>query len=214
VEALARDAEGSRRAGLVVVVLLQHLEHDHAFYLVHAFYQLLLAVVVVSAAAYWRHGAGRMALRRALTGVALGVAAAHLLGAPYAHLLMRAGEMIGAGAPSGVVAGPPLDDPQGAVTLLPAFQAGLYVALWVAAFTASGWRRFLTGLALLGLLQGAALVTLQVLVSRVGLTPHVRDVRAWAVVGPLLVIVAVATFDGLLRRPVPAPAAGQGGSGG
>jgi hypothetical protein len=160
-------------------------------YLIHAFYQLLLAAAVVAAAAFWRHGAGRTGLRRALMGMALGVAVACLLGAPYAHVLTRAAEMIGGGAPSGVVAGTPLDDPQGAITLLPAFQVGLYMAIWVAAFVAVGWRRFLTGLVLLELVQMATLVTLHVLASHSGLTPHVRDVRAWAVVGPLLVVVAV-----------------------
>ncbi|MCX6538476.1 MAG: archaeosortase/exosortase family protein [Acidobacteria bacterium] len=177
-------------ARLLVVALPAALVAS-PLYLIHAFYQLLLAAAVVAAAAFWRHGAGRTGLRRALMGMALGVAVACLLGAPYAHVLAHAAEMIGGGAPSGVVAGTPLDDPQGAITLLPAFQVGLYMAIWVAAFVAVGWRRFLTGLVLLELIQMATLVTLHVLASHSGLTPHVRDVRAWAVVGPLLVVVAV-----------------------
>jgi hypothetical protein len=88
------------------------------------------------------------------------------------------------------------------------------MALWVAAFVAVGWRRFLTGLALLELIQMATLVALHVLASHSGLTPHVRDVRAWAVVGPLLVVVAVVNFDRLLRRPTPAAAAAGGGADG
>jgi len=55
---------------------------------------------------------------------------------------------------------------------------------------------------------------LHVLASHSGLTPHVRDVRAWAVVGPLLVVVAVVNFDRLLRRPTPAAAAAGGGADG
>ena len=200
-------------ARLLVVALPAALVAS-PLYLIHAFYQLLLAAVVVAAAAFWRHGAGGTALRRALMGMALGVAVAHLLGAPYAHVLTRAAEMIGGGAPSLFVAGTPFDDPQGAITLLPAFQVGLYMALWVAAFVAVGWRRFLTGLALLELIQMATLVALHVLASHSGLTPHVRDVRAWAVVGPLLVVVAVVNFDRLLRRPTPAAAAAGGGADG
>ena len=101
-------------------------------FLVHAFYQLLLAAVVVFLAAFWRHGAGGTALRRALLGVVLGLAFAHLLGAPYTRLVARAAETLGGAAPSGFDAGTPLDDPQGAIALLLAFQVGLYMAL-------SGW---------------------------------------------------------------------------
>jgi exosortase/archaeosortase family protein len=169
-------------------------------YLVHAFYQLLLGAVVVSAAAFWRHGATSTAWRRALTGIALGVAVALLLGAGYARVLTRATEMIG-GVLSGFVAGTPLDDPQGAIALLPAFQVGLYMALWVAAFVAFGWRRFVTGLVLLELVQLATLLALHILASHSGFTPHVRDVRAWAVIGPLLVIAAVVNVGRLHRRP-------------
>jgi exosortase/archaeosortase family protein len=196
-------------ARLLVVALPAALVASPLF-LIHAFYQLLLAAVIVSAAAIWRHGAGGAALRRALLGIALGVAVAWLLGAQYAHVLTCAAAAIGGGGPPSVFAGGPLDDPQGAITLLPAFQVGLYLALWVAAFVAVGWRRFLAGLALLELIQMATLVVLQVLASHSGLTPHVRDVRAWAVVGPLLVVVAVANARWLRRRPTVAAAAGGG----
>jgi hypothetical protein len=96
--------------------------------------------------------------------------------------------------------------------LIHAFYQLLLAAVVVAA--AVGWRRFLTGLALLELIQMATLVALHVLASHSGLTPHVRDVRAWAVVGPLLVVVAVVNFDRLLRRPTPAAAAAGGGADG
>jgi len=199
-------------ARLLVVALPAALVASPLF-LVHAFYQLLLAAVVVCLAAFWRHGAGGTAWRRALVGMTLGAAVASLLGAPYAHVLTRAAESISSGAPSGVVAAP-LDDPQGAVTLLPAFQVGLYLALWIAAFAAAGWRRLLTGLALLGLVQVATLVALHVLASHAGFAPHVRDVRAWAVVGPLLVVLAVVRLDWRRRRPTPVTAAAGSGAGG
>jgi len=88
-------------------------------------------------------------------------------------------------------AGAPLADPQGALGLLPAFQVGLYLALWVAAFVAVGWTRFLAGLAILALTQTAGLLALQALASHSGLTAHVRDVRGWAVAGPVLIFAAV-----------------------
>ena len=81
-------------------------------------------------------------------------------------------------------AGAPLDDPQGAIAFLPAFQVGLYLALSVAAFVAVGWRRFLAGLAVLALTQTAGLLALHALATHSGLTAHVRDVRGWAVAGP------------------------------
>ena len=47
-----------------------------------------------------------------------------------------------------------------------------------------GWRRFVAGLAVLGLTQTAGLLALHALASHAGLTAHVRDVRGWAVAGP------------------------------
>jgi len=192
-------------ARLLVVALPAALVAS-PLYLVHAFYQLLLAAVVVSVAAYWRFGARGTAVRRALMGMTLGVAVASLLGAPYGHLMMRAAETIGGRAPSAFAPGTTLDDPQGAVTLLPAFQAGLYVALWAAAFVAVGWRRFLAGLVILEIVQMATLSAIAVLAGHIGLTLHVRDVRAWAVVGPLLIILAAVNVNWLFRRPTPTAA--------
>jgi hypothetical protein len=189
-------------ARLLVVALPAALVASPVF-LVHAFYQLLLAAVVVLVAATWRHGAGGTAVRRTLLAVVLGFAFVQLLGAPYTALVGRAAEMLGGGALSRVAAGTAIDDPQGAITLFPPFQVGLYVALWVAAFVLVGWRRFLAGLVLLALTQIAALLALHAVASHSGLTPHVRDVRAWAVVGPILVIAAVVNVDRLFGRPTP-----------
>ena len=187
-------------ARLLVVALPAALVASPVF-LVHAFYQLLLAAVVVFLAAFWRHGVGGIALRWALLAVLLGFVFVRLLGAPCTRLVAWAVQMLGGVAPSSVATSTPLDDPQGATAALPAFQVGLYVALWAAAFVAAGWKRFLAGLALLELTQIAALLTLHVLASHFGFTPHVRDIRAWAMVGPLLVVAAVVNVDRLLRRP-------------
>ena len=145
--------------------------------LVHNFYQLLLGVVVVFLAAQWRHGT-IAAPRHALVGVIVGVAFVRLLGPFYTRIVTYP-------------AGAPIDDPQGAIALLPAFQIGLYLALWVAAFVAVGWRRFLGGLAVLQLTQTAGLLALNALASHSGVTAQVRDVRGWAVAGPLLIVAAV-----------------------
>ena len=146
-------------------------------FLVHAFYQLLLGAVVVFLSALWRHGR-RAAFGRALAGVIVGVLFVLLLGPVYTRVITYQARGL-------------LDDPQGAIAFLPAFQVGLYLALWVAAFVAVGWTRFLAGLALLGLTQTAGLLALHALASHTDLTAHVRDVRGWAVAGPVLIFVTV-----------------------
>ena len=83
------------------------------------------------------------------------------------------------------------DDPQGALLFLPAFQFGLFLALWVAAFVPSGWTRFLCGASLLAAIQIAVAGGVQLLAVHAGIAPMVRDIRAWALVGPALIIAAV-----------------------
>jgi exosortase/archaeosortase family protein len=160
----------------LLVVALPDAVVASPLFLVHAFYQLLLGAVVVFLAAQWRHG--RMAPGYALVGVVVGVLFVRLLGPFYTRMVTH-------------LARAPLDDPQGAIALLPAFQVGLYLALWVAASVAVGWKRFFAGLAVLGLTQTVGLLALHALAGQLGLTAHVRDVRGWAVAGPLLIVAAV-----------------------
>jgi len=160
----------------LLVVALPDVVASPIFF-VHAFYQLLLGAVVVFVAALWRHGR-RAALGYALVGVTVGVLFVNLLGPIYTRAVTYQ-------------AGAPLDDPQGAIALLPAFQVGLYLALWIAAFAAVGWRRFLAGLAVLALTQTAGLLALYTLASHSGLTAHVRDIRGWAVAAPVLIFAVV-----------------------
>jgi exosortase/archaeosortase family protein len=147
-------------------------------FLVHAFYQLLLGLVAVCAAALWRHG-GRAAAGYAIAGVTVGILFVLVLGPIYNSAITY-------------YVGAPRDDPQGALALLPPFQVGLFLAIWLAAFVAAGWRTLAAGLALLGLTQTAGLFALQVLSSGAGITAQIRDIRAWAVAGPLLIALAVA----------------------
>jgi hypothetical protein len=170
-------------ARLLVVALPAALIGSPLF-LVHAFYQLVLAGVLVFLAARWRHGAGATAWRRALLGGALGGVFVTLLGPPVAAAL-----------PWVFTWTAPVTDPQGALAFLPAFQFGLYVALSVAAFVTLDWRPFAAGLAVLGLSQMAGFALLHIAAAQAAFLPHVRDVRAWAVAGPLLVVMALVTHD-------------------
>jgi len=153
-------------------------------FLIHAFYQLLLAAVVVAVAAIWRHGTGARAQLRACLGMALGVVSAWLVAPLYTRAFAAA-----------AAAGLRPDDPQGAIAMLPAFQVGLFVALVVVAFVAVDWRRWAGGLAVLAVSQAAALFVVQLADRYAGLTPHVRDVRAWALAAPLLLIAAMLLFE-------------------
>jgi exosortase/archaeosortase family protein len=169
----------------LLVVALPAAVVASPLFLVHAFYQLLLGAVVVLLAALWRHRPGA-ALGHAVFGVIAGVLFAYLFGPLFLQVVTYP-------------AGAPLDDPQGAIALLPAFQVGLYLALWIAAFVAFGWRRFLAGLAVLELTQTAGFLTLHALTTQLGLRASVPDVRGWAVAGPLLVVAAVVNV-GRARR--------------
>jgi len=169
-------------ARLLVVAIPPALIGSPIF-LIHAFYQVLLGGVVVFVAAAWRHGAGATAWRRALAGALLGTAFVYLPGPAYTRTLTAFATDLR------------LDDPQGALALLPAFQVGLFIALALAVFAVGRWRPILAGLVVLGISQIAGLAALDVMAAHAGLTPQVRDVRAWALAGPLLVVAAMVTYD-------------------
>jgi len=161
----------------IVRLLIVALPVPSPLFFVHAFYQVLLAAVLVSVAAAWRHG-GRDAPRHAVAGIALGTAFVVVLGPLYTHLF--AYQRV-----------PALDDPQGALALLPAFQVGLYLALCTAAFAAAGWRRLTLGLVMLLFTQTAGMLALQALATHGGWIAHTRDARGWAIAGPVLILAAV-----------------------
>ncbi|MEX1128382.1 MAG: hypothetical protein WEB50_07450 [Vicinamibacterales bacterium] len=161
----------------IVRLLIVALPIPSPLFFVHAFYQVLLAAVIVSVAAAWRHGR-RNAPRHAVAGIALGTAFVVVLGPLYTRVFAYQGA-------------PALDDPQGALALLPAFQVGLYLALCAAAFTAAGWRRLTLGLVALVFTQTAGMLALQALATHAGWMAHTRDARGWAIAGPVLVLAAV-----------------------
>lgn len=159
----------------LLVVALPAAVIGSPLFLIHAFYQLLLAALVVFGVAAWRRGIG--AWRAPLAGCAIGALAAYLLGPLYGGVL------------SALSIDVPFNDAQGAMRSLPSFQAGLYVALAIAAMTAVAWRAFAIGFAALVVVQVAAISGLLALSRFSDLAPHIRDVRAWAVVAPLAIVV-------------------------
>jgi exosortase/archaeosortase family protein len=168
---------------LLVVALPPALVGSPMF-VIHAFYQLLLALVVVFLAAAWRKGVTGAAQRRAVLAIVIGCAIGALSGPAYTRAL--------AGAFSWSL---PVADPQGAIAFLPAFQIGLYAALCAAVFEPARWRLVGAGFALVALSQGATLALLHALVSHTLLVPQVRDVRAWALAGPIAVVMVLVAYD-------------------
>jgi hypothetical protein len=65
----------------------------------------------------------------------------------------------------------------------------------VTAFVVLSWRFFAGGLALLALSQIAGFAALHIVAGHGGFTPYVRDVRAWALAGPLLLLAAMVTYE-------------------
>ena len=168
----------------LLVVALPAVLVGSPIFVIHAFYQWLLAIVVVGLAAAWRHGTTVTALRRGLIGLLLGCVFGGLSGPLYARVLTSAFARAAA-----------FTDPQGAVAFLPAFQIGLYVALCSTVLDVARGRLMVSGLALVAVSQGAMFALLHLVVRYTGLTPHVRDVRAWALAGPLLVVAALVAYD-------------------
>jgi exosortase/archaeosortase family protein len=166
-------------ARLLVVAVPAGLGTSPAFW-IHAFSQLLVAAGMVCGLALWRYGARAATGVRIVAALALAIAFVRLLGAPYTHAILWFRTAVAA-----------FDDPQGAIMFLPAFQFGLFLALWVAAFVPSGWTRFACGASLLAAIQIAVAGGVQLLEVHAGIAPMVRDVRAWALLGPALIIATV-----------------------
>jgi len=164
-------------ARLLVVAVPSTIENSPSFF-IHAFSQLLVGAGMVCGVAVWRYGTRASTSARIVAALAIAIAFVQLLGAPYTHAILW-------------LRAPAVEDPQGALTFLPAFQFGLFLALWFAAFVPSGWRRFFCGASLLAALQVAVAAGVQLLASSAGIAPLVRDVRAWALVGPALIIAMV-----------------------
>ena len=162
---------------------------------VHAFSQTLVAVLLVAVAAVRTKHGGRRGAARAAVAVAVGAvaafAAAPVLGAVVGGAVEGLQSLAGH-------AGHTFSDDQGAWAILPAFQVGLFAALWIAVAGGgrSSWRRALAGLAGVVLAQAAFGVPVDELAHHYGFDPHVGLLRGWALALP-----AAAVW--WLARPLP-----------
>ena len=175
---------------------------------IHAFSQMLLAALLVAAVAAWAADGARRAAGRAAAAIGVGaiagIAAAPVVGATVAPA--AAGLQALAGH-----AGHAFADSQGAAAILPAFQIGLFAALWAAARRTAP-RRATLGLAGLALVQAAVGVAAGELARHAGFDPHVGLIRAWAIALPAATVWALGPrIKSPARAPAPAGALPQPG---
>jgi exosortase/archaeosortase family protein len=152
-------------------------------FLVHGFHQLVLAATLVVLLALWREPPAprRWARAAGRAGAALAVATilALVAGTALTSAVLRAARVIASLASHSLTELAPPGDAQGALALLPAYQAGLLVALGFTAFR--DWRRLLSAFGVLIASQIVFLVALGELADHAGLTAHPLFLRAWAV---------------------------------
>ncbi len=157
-------------------------------FLVHGFHQLVLAVIGVVLFALWREPPAPRRWARAArrAGAALGAAAilAIVAGAALTSAVLGAARAIASLAPHTLTELAAPGDAQGALALLPAYQAGLLLALGMTAF--AGWRRLLSAFGVLLASQVVFLVVLGELADHAGLVAHALLLRAWAVGVPVV----------------------------
>ena len=149
---------------------------------IHAFSQTLVAVLLVAMAAVWATGGGRRAAARAGLAVGAGAVAA-FVAAPILGALVG-GAVEGLQGLAGH-AGHRFADEQGAWAILPAFQVGLFAALWIAfGGGRRAWRRALAGLGGVVLAQAVLGVPVDELAQHYGFDPHVGLLRGWTLALP------------------------------
>ena len=174
-------------ARLLVLALPTTLVASHTV-AIHAFSQVLVAgLLVAGLAGLSARSVGRPhPTRRVVGAIGVGIVATLVVGPLWSGLLYQAvdgGQVLVQHGGHRVV-----DDPQGALAILPALQLGLCAACWAAIGWRGPWRRLVLGIVGLAGLQLTVLLVLGELSHHMGFAPHVSLIRAWGVVAPLAVV--------------------------
>jgi exosortase/archaeosortase family protein len=178
-------------------------------FLVHGFHQAVLGVLAVVLFALWRdtRAPARWSRAAAHAGAGLAVAVAFALccGLVLTRAVLAAARAVGLVATHTVTDLAPAGDDQGALALLPVFQASLLLALgWAAG--ARG-RRLAWAFGALFVSQVALLVIVGEVAAHADLLPHALFVRAWAIAVPVALTLALfrgteaMTAERATRRP-------------
>ena len=174
---------------------------------IHAFSQTLVAMLLVTGAAVWTAGAERRAAPRVLGAIGAGLAAG-FAAAPLWGVLVGGGVAVAQDAAGH--AGHLFADEQGATAILPAFQMGLFAALWVAVAGGTAWRRAVLGLGVLVASHAVLAVLVGELAHHYGFDPHIGLIRAWALALPVVLVWRLAPTDWLAAAGPASPAASPG----
>ena len=160
---------------------------ERPMFLAHGFYQMLagcVAIVLAAHLAFRGEPARAVSLR---TAKALGAATvgALALGPAWRVMLVGIANAVHRVLPATLTSFSVPADEQGALAMLPTFQIGLTLGLWVAM---TGGRRWATPMRALGILAVSQIALLILLGSLAvaGVHPHALSVRAWALAIPLV----------------------------
>ena len=173
-------------ARLLVLALPLRVIGSHQI-AIHAFYQMLIGVVLILGAA-WLEGRraqekaapiARRAVLALLAGSAIGLA----LGPMYNRLITGAVANLQALLQH---SGHTWADNQGALLILPAYQLALFAGLWIAAVRRPAWRHFALGFLLLILSHLPLLLAFGEIATHLKVEIHAAAIRALALLTPIL----------------------------
>jgi len=162
-------------------------------FLVHGFHQMVLAVAAVALFALWREpptpGRWPRAARRAALALGAAAALAVLAGGALTATVLGAARIVAALVPRTLTVLTAPGDAQGALALLPVYQAALLLGLAIA--TLSGWRRALWAFGALLASQVLLLVVLGEMAAPDRVPAHALLVRGWAVAVPVALMLVM-----------------------
>jgi len=182
----------------VLVLALPPLIAERPIFLAHGFYQILAgcAAIVVAAHVAFRGASARTVSARAAAALGAATLGALAVGPAWHAVLLGLAEVVQRVIPSTQISFSTPADEQGALAMLPTFQIGLTLGLWVAMTGGRRWATLMGAAGILAVSQIALLILLGSLAAA-GLHPHALSVRAWALAIPLaLAVVAWLPVEG------------------
>jgi exosortase/archaeosortase family protein len=197
-------------ARLLVLALPLSLVRSHNV-AVHGFYQFLLAVLLVAFLVFRQHRFVEASPSRLLSQLSLAL----LLGGGIGLLV---GALDGgwlrptlAALPDGIHLGHGYTDPQGALRLLPAFQLGLFAALWKVAAKRTPWPKLTAAVLFLLVFQAVVVVGIGELAVHSVVPIPVVFVRALSLALPAVLVWLIARQESRgTAEPRPIPLASSG----
>lgn len=176
----------------LLVLALPPFVAESPVLLAHGFYQVVAggAAIVVAAHLALGAGGGVRASGRTIASLGTALGAAIVFGPVWEWALVQVAQVVQIAVPAAMVSLTAAGDDQGALALLPAFQVGLVVGLWMA--VSGGRRPVRLGVALLVIAgsQVLFLALLGTLTTWLQVEPHALLIRGWAIALPLIVAVS------------------------